>query len=321
MNDDELNIFLAKVMRFQDGCLSENEIKELEEEMHESPEKREAFANAMVLSQSLNDHMQLEPQIQQAAKRTIKFPSFLRSCAILTLGVILGVSSMSVANALSRNLSMFAPFLSFFDSFEHEPEPLESGIPLKAEVWGGDSTSYATEEEGIKPYSGKSMLRMLKADFPGKPDPGGYVSEVYRWVDLSSVKDHLANDKAEVTLAAVMNAVKTGEDDKYFFGLAVYAYDSIPDFVVPNIDAFSLRDKSIASANRQQILFDDDLKSWQKVNLDMTIPSSARFLLIRLAVSRDQLNKNAPGFIYPGHYIDDFKVLLKPRLFEESQSF
>ena len=88
---------------------------------------------------------------------------------------------------------------------------------------------------------------------------------------------------------------------------------------MPNIDAFSLRDKSIASANRQQILFDDDLNSWQKVNLDMTIPSSARFLLIRLAVSRDQLNKNAPGFIYPGHYVDDFKVLLKPRLFEESQ--
>jgi hypothetical protein len=317
MNDDELNNFLAKVMCFQDGCLSEIEIKDLEDEMLASPEKREAFANAMVLSQSLNDHMPLEQQGQNHTK-SIKFPTFLRSCAILTLGVILGVSSMSVANALSRDFSLFAPFLSFFDSFEKEPQPEQKGIPLKAEVWGGDSTVYAAKEEGITPYAGKSMLKMLKADFPGKPVPGGYVSEVYRWVDLSSVKQHLENDKAEVTLSTVMNAVKTKADDKYFFGIAVYAYDSIPDFLVPNLDAFSLRDKSIASANRQQILFDDDLKSWQRVNLDMTIPSSARFLLIRLAVSRDQLSKNEPGFIYPGHYIDDFKVMLKPRLFEDS---
>ena len=313
MNDKDLNIFLGKVMRFQDGCLSEDEIEDLETEMAQSSEKRVAFTNAMMLSQSINDHMQMEVSTPKQRPSRIKTYPFLRSCALLAFGVILGVSSMSVANALSKNISPFTPFLSFFDSFEKEPEPLEKGIPLEAEIWGGDSTSHVSAELGIKPYTGQSMLKMLKADFPGKPQPGGYVSEVYRWVDLNSVAHQFKNDNSEVTLSSVINSVITDDDDQYSYGIAVYAYDSIPGFLIPNLDAFSLRDKSIATASRQQILFDKDLSSWQEVNLDMTIPASTRYLLIRISVSREDMKKNYPGFIFPGHYIDDFKILFKPK--------
>ena len=319
MNDEELNIFLEKVMRFQDGCLSEDEIILLEEEMTDAPEKREAFTNTMLLSQSINDHMQMEPQVQSKTKKTIKFYPLFRSCAILALGAILGVSSISVANALSKNTSPFEPFLSFFESFENEPEPLEQGIPLKAEVWGGDSTAHVKAEQGISPYKGHSMLRMLKADFPSKPNPGGYVSEVYRWVDLNSVTQYLENDKAEVTLSTLINAVQTAEDDKYFCGLAVYAYESIPDFVIPTLDAFTLRDSSIATACRQLISIDKDISSWQKVNVDMTIPASTRYLLIRIAISREKVKRNKPGFVFPGHYIDDFEILFKPKLLSKNE--
>lgn len=314
MNDGDLNKFLEKVMRFQDGCLSEKEIKNLEAEMLKSEEKRKIFSETMVISQSISDQAQQNAKPSKPVTSSFSFKPFLRSCAILALGAILGVSSISVANAFSKNISPFEPFLSFFESFENGPEPLEQGIPLKAEVWGGDSTTQVQAEQGITPYKGNSMLRMLKADFPSKPVPGGYVSEVYRWVDLNSVKQYLFNDKAEVTLSTVANAVQTADDDLYFCGLSVYAYESIPDFVIPTLDAFTLRDTSIATACRQQILFDKDIKSWQTINLDMTLPASTRYLLIRFAVSREKLDRNQAGFTFPGHYIDDFKVLFRPKV-------
>ena len=314
MNEDELNKFLEKVMRFQDGCLSEKEISDLETEMDEDSEKRKIFTENMILSQSIHDHMQNESPVSQPTSAKSQLMPFFRSCATLALGVIIGISTMSVAKAVVKDPSLFDSFKDFFESFESKNNPEQKGVPLELETWCGDTSNIVEAEQGITPFDGDYMLRFMKADYPEKPNPGGYVSEMYRWIDMSKIQEQISLGDSEVSFSGMINAVKTELNDQYLFGVTLFAYDAMPPSLLPNTDAFKLEDMCISSASRKMVKIDDNLRTWQTVSVDMTLPSNTKYLLIRLAVSRDKLEKNSPGFVYPGHYLDDVKVTFNKKL-------
>ncbi|MCM8534076.1 MAG: hypothetical protein NE330_23135 [Lentisphaeraceae bacterium] len=313
MTEQDLNKFLAQAMRFQDGCLSEKEVAAFEQEMKESEEKRQAFTEVMLQSQSIDDHMQQDmdsPEMKEE-KSPILFSPFLRSCATLALGVIIGVSSMSVANAVSKNMSILAPFGKLFESFESAPEPETRGIPEQANIWGGDSTQVTLEEQNISPLDGKRMLRFLKADYPSKPVPGGYLSEIYRWVDLNDISYNRLNETTEIKVSANFNATTEQSKKGLSCSLDIYAYDSIPPGLSPNHMVDSLILSSFAHTSRRIQAIDTNPNSWEDIEVDMPLPAKANYILIRIAAYRHDIKQIDPNLVFKGAYIDDIRISFK----------
>ncbi|MCM8534607.1 MAG: hypothetical protein NE334_01585 [Lentisphaeraceae bacterium] len=321
MNEEDLNKFLAQAMRFQDGCLSEQEMKAFEQEMKDSEEKRQAFTEVMLQSQSIYDHMQqdIDTSHEMKKKSPILFSPFLRTCATLALGVVIGVSSMSVANAVSKNKALFGPFGKLFESFESYPAPETKGIPEQANIWGGDITQVTLQDQSISPVDGKKMLRFLKADYPNKPIPGGYLSEIYRWVDLRDVPYNRLNETTEINVSASFNATTEQAKEGLSCSLDIYAYDSIPPELAPTQTVENLIFSSFALSGRRIQAIDTDPKSWEGIKVDMPLPAKANYILIRIAAYRHDITKTDPSLVFGGAYTDDIRISFKDHLQENNK--
>jgi len=110
------------------------------------------------------------------------------------------------------------------DGFESGPAPLVTGAPLQAGVWSGDYSEVVSEQQGVKPESGTKMLRILRADYEGKPRPeGSYVGDLYRLIDLRSFRQALADGNAVAQMSAVFNAAPFPKEEAYSCVVSLYA--------------------------------------------------------------------------------------------------
>jgi hypothetical protein len=198
------------------------------------------------------------------------------------------------------------------EGFESGPAPLVIGVPIEAGSWSGDYTEVVGEQQGVKPASGKKMLRFLRADYEGKPTPAGsYPGDLYRLIDLRPYRHEFTNGSAVVQASAGFNSVSFPERERYACAVRIYALSAEMVMSGAILKGASLRDGGLAMASERMPQLDRDPRSWQRVESELRLPAVAEFLLIHLSVSN--LTKDEVKDAFRGHYLDDVRVFLTRR--------
>lgn len=237
----------------------------------------------------------------------------LRPAGLVAAGLLLGVLMSGLAWAIAR--PAFGPLhVLLAEDFETIAAPIAGGVPTAADVWSGDFTELVAAQSDVRPADGRRMLRFLHADYEGKPNPGGYIGEVYRLIDVRDRQADLAAGDAVVQVSALFNAAPSGDDEKFFASLSLYALDAatIADGTLRNGTA--LLDRAQAVTRRSNQVLDRDAGTWQKTSTDLRLPPNTEFLLLRIAVAHGPPTRNTPGHeTFAAHYADDVRVVLARR--------
>lgn len=255
-----------------------------------------------------------EPSIMSIASTAARSRfAQLRSVGLVAAGLLLGVFMSGLAWAIVRpTLAPAAMLLA--EDFETTRAPLAAGRPSSADVWSGDFTEVVAAQSGVVPIGGKQMLRFLRADYQGKLNPGGYIGEVYRLIDIRGRRSELAGGEAVVQLSAQFNAAASAETEQYHAGLALFALDAAAATDVALGSGSALLDRAQAVTRRSNQLLDRDAGSWQKMSTDLRLPPNTDFILVRLSVAHGISTRSASGHeSFAAHFADDVRVVLTRR--------
>jgi hypothetical protein len=195
------------------------------------------------------------------------------------------------------------------DNFEAGPAPLVTGVPIATGRWSGDYSEVVGEQQGVKPETGKKMLRFLSADYEGKPNPGGYSADLFRLIDLRPFRREFSDGGAVVQLSAAFDAIALSADEKYECDVCIYALDA--DMATDGSMRIQNRlfTGSLAMARSSRNVLDRDPATWQHMACELRLPANTDFLMIRIGVVHAS---HMPG-AFAGHYADDVRVTMARR--------
>jgi len=247
--------------------------------------------------------------------RVLRFaiPMWLRPAGLVAAGLVLGVLMTGLAWAIATPSQRSLQWL-LAEGFESGESPLPEGVPQNAQLWSGDVAEVVESQSGVQPARDRRMLRFLRSDFTGKPNPGGYISEVYRLLDVRDRRSDIAGDEAIVQVSALFNAAPFAQDERYHCSVAVYALDHDTATNGSTRQASSLVDQALAVTRRSNDLLDRDPATWQKVSTELRLPPNTDFLLLRISVGHGMpLKSSADRETFAAHYADDVRVILARR--------
>jgi hypothetical protein len=223
-------------------------------------------------------------------------------------GIALGIFCTSMVFAyVAPSLGKVITLLQ--DSFDSGPAPEVIGVPTKPGIWSGDFTEIVGEEQGVKPETGKKMLRFLSADYEGKPNPGGYSADLFGLIDVRPFRREFSDGGAVVQLSAAFNAIALPADEKYECDVCIFALDA--DMATDG--SMRLQNRlftgSLAMARSSRNVLDRDPATWQRMACELRLPPNTDFLMIRIGVVHAS---HMPG-AFAGHYADDVRVTMARR--------
>ena len=200
------------------------------------------------------------------------------------------------------------------DSFESGAPPISLGMPSKPGVWSGDSSEVVGPTQGVTPHSGGKMLRLLRADYPGKlrhaADPFrrvSYVADQWQLIDLRPYKSELAAGGVMARLSAAVNAAEFPEDETYRCSFSIHALDAETVKNLTPDDPFGLSDASLSVVDATNASLDRDPRTWQIEGCELHVPADASHLMVRVGVMHAFEQRRED---FPGHFIDDVKLTL-----------
>lgn len=236
-----------------------------------------------------------------------------RPIGLVAAGLVLGVLMTGLAWAIARP-SLKPLHVLLAEDFETTAAPIAGGVPTAADVWSGDFSELVGGQSNVRPADGHRMLRFLRADYEGKPNPGGYIGEIYRLIDVRDRRAELAAGDAVVQVSARFNAAPAADDEKFYASLSLYALDAttVTDGALRN--GTVLLDRAEAVTRRSNQALDRDVTTWQQMSTDLRLPPNTEFLLLRIAVAHGPPTRSAPGHeTFAAHYADDVRVVLARR--------
>lgn len=234
--------------------------------------------------------------------------SLTRPTAAAAVGLLVGLCSAGLAfgyvmPVLARPLSLFA------DGFESGPAPECRGLVARPGIWSGDTAEVLATDQGVLPAEGRQMLRVLRADYPGKSATDSYISDTYRLIDLGPFQQPLATGQAIARLRAHFNAAPFPADEGYTAGITAMAFDTVTAARLEAIPDAELAEQALAMTQRRHVPIDRQPASWQAIDCELRLPPQSRFLLLRLSISHQHATQRRPSFA--GHYLDDVAVTLE----------
>lgn len=254
----------------------------------------------------------ITPSVPRQTSPSLRFATW-RPVGLLAAGVLLGILMSGLAWAIVRPAPETKVEL-LAEGFESaEAAPLPAGVPQQAGVWSGDFTEIIAAQADVQP-SGKKMLRFLSADYEGKPNPGGYIGEIYRLIDVRNLRDTLLDGSAIVQVSAHFNAGATPESEAYQTSVSLYALDAaaVHDGALKN--GMTLLDRALAVTRRSRQDLDRDRATWQRLSTELRLPPNTDYLLLRIAVAHSGSTRKASGHEnFTAHYADDIRVLFARR--------
>jgi hypothetical protein len=223
------------IQRYISGTITEAETEALEQQLKTDAALRDWYLDALNLDSALE-------LTAEAAELALSLPvppshrvftlgssqSFRwlswRPLTAAAAGLLIGMFCTSmvfayVAPSLGKAMSLLQ------DGFESGPAPLVTGVPLEPGKWSGDY-SEVVEQQGVRPASGKNMLRFLRGDYEGRDIPSSHSSDVFRLVDVRPFRREFADGGAVVQLTAVFNAVPFPADESFNATLTLFALDA-----------------------------------------------------------------------------------------------
>ena len=316
MTTDEL------LQRWSDGSITADELRELTAKLAK-PEHQSALLDDWLLESSLPDRLPgaavaglqvsaMNRRIERSASvKERRWTGWLswRPLAAAAAGIVLGMFCTSVVFAyVGPSLGKVITLLQ--DSFERGPAPLVTGVPIEAGRWSGDYSEVVGEQQGVKPQSGQKMLRFLRADYEGKPDPEhSGIADIYRLIDMRSYRQEFADGAAVVQFSAAFNAFAFPAGEDYEYKISLYAFDAETATNGSLRIGNTLNERNLAVASTGRIKLDRNPATWQHAAGDLRLPADTDFLLIHIAVRRPPHLPPKPT--YAGHYLDDVRLTMR----------
>lgn len=306
------------VQRYIAGTLTDDEALALQNALKSDKDLRALYLDYMNLDVALESHAESRMAVNEiltspmagevsCSTRWLAWRPLTAAAA----GIVFGIFCTSVVFAyVGPSLRSVVTLLD--DGFESGPAPLVTGVPMVPGVWSGDHMEVVGEQQGVKPASGKTMLRLLRADYEGKTssEPTA-VADIYRLVDVRPWRQEFADGSAVVQFSAGFNAFAFTKGESYQCKIYVQAFDE------ETVTNGSLRvgktrhDRELAIASTGRTMLDRNPATWQLAKGELLLPPETDFLMIHIAVKRaPQL---PPTSIFAGHYLDDVHLTLRHR--------
>lgn len=197
------------------------------------------------------------------------------------------------------------------EGFESGPPPRSQGMPVKAGFWSGDFSRVVGGDQGIAPPHGGRMLRLLRADYEGKPKGGSHVADLWQLVDLRGRLANTAGGTVTARLTVSHNASDFPTDEYYRASASLFALDAATVARLKPNDVPALVESSLAMSQKTDAPLDRDPRSWQAEHCELTLPAGTDFLIVRVGVTHGTIEQQREDF--PGQYIDDVKLVLELR--------
>jgi hypothetical protein len=198
------------------------------------------------------------------------------------------------------------------EGFEEGKAPAVTGMPSAAGFWSGDFSRLALGEDRLRPFAGKAMLRLLSAEYEGKPGaPTGRTSGIWQLIDLRPFKSSYEDGLAEVHLSARINAQPFDPSLEYTGHVSIHALEASAVTQGSHQDWRALDPASQALNRGDRTPLDRDPATWQRLNTALRLPSHTDFLLIQVAVK--QTTPPEVPIQFGTQYVDDIRLSLGRR--------
>ena len=198
------------------------------------------------------------------------------------------------------------------DSFETGAAPGNRGVPQEFGTWSGDHAELATAKAGIVPRTGTRMLRLLRSDWEGENSPLSHVGDQLRVIDLAAHRAEIESGRAVAHAEAWFNQVAPGTGEELAGGVTLFAFARDPRlYRGENWKAWY--EGHLGLSGQQQERTDTDPATWERVAVDMALPTATRFLVVHIRVNRTKPEPTATPVTFAGSYVDDVKADLRLR--------
>ncbi len=320
MNDTSLEL-TDLIHAFLDGRATDAEVDRLNEMLLADAAAREMYMQLADTHSCLavDEQLWVEPLRESVNKPQTREPvrpkaSMLgRPLPAAVVGLAVGLLCASLAFGYVVPLFLHLATL-LNENFESGVPPVSTGMPSRPGVWSGDSTEVVGPTQGVTPHSGGKMLRLLRADYPGKSrheaDPFrrvSYVADQWQLIDLRAFKAELAAGNVIARLSAAVNAAEFPEDETYRCSFSIHALDAETVRNLTPDDPYGLSDASLAVVDATNASLDRDPRTWQIEGCELHVPADASYLMVRVGVAHNFEQRRED---FPGHFIDDVKLTL-----------
>lgn len=303
---------LELIQRHLLGAISDDESRELEAVLKASRQAREEFRRRCNLDAGLRRLAVSSVPSRQPGMVPRPRSSWLqwRPLMAAAAGIVLGIFCTSVVFAyVTPSLGKVITLLQ--ESFESGPAPLVTGVPTEPGHWSGDYTEVVGDQQGVKPESGKKMLRFLRGDYEGKPNPeGSKIGDLYRLIDMRPYRKEFADGGAVVQLSAGFNTFEFPADERYECSLTLYALDAESVKNDSTHSGIMLNEAPLGSQKRRMRL-DRSPATWQRLTSELRLPPDTDFLMVRICVQ--YASKSVSRQTFSGHYVDDVRLTMARR--------
>jgi hypothetical protein len=323
MNPDHSSLILA----YLDGTISGEELARLNAVLLESAEARaelRSWAAADVrLRELAADGAYAAPMTpsrpQPGAGKMVSWldRGLLRGLRLpLVAGLAAGVVLTSVVWAYVRPLAVEPmPVLAelLADSFETGAAPGNRGVPQKFGIWSGDHAELATQKAGLVPRTGAWMLRLLRSDWEGENSPLSHVGDQLQVIDLAAHRAEIESGRVVAHAEAWFNQVAPETEEELAGGVTLFAFARDPRlYRGENWKAWY--EGHLGLSGQQQERTDLDSATWERVAVNMALPTATRFLVVHIRINRTKPEPTAVPVTFAGSYVDDVKaeLLLRP---------
>jgi hypothetical protein len=330
-----------------DGCLDDAGFAELEATLAASPEARGRFWDEVHLHSDLYEafktHLassadkvsaaegaaslavqQGSSFVERLGRRLWRHGAAMVVAAALVAG---GCGLGSVITSLSLAYAGWSPAWSecvviLEEGFETGPAPRHDFVPTLPGYWSGDVTAVVGPEQGVRPKSGRQMLRFVQTVPANQSPASSSASEIWRLVDLEAVRGKLGMKGPGVDLflelTATFNGVTpaSGRDPKCT--LKAVATDLSPPFtqalwLQSGLEGARQSDPGgIFVLSEQQEPLDADPGSWQRLTITLRAPARARWLLLYCLASDTSHAARESEPRLEGQYADEIHLSARP---------
>ncbi|WP_009959722.1 hypothetical protein [Verrucomicrobium spinosum] len=250
-----------------------------------------------------------------------------RPAVAAAAGLVIGLFSASLVWGYAGTYASRAVNL-LRDSFETGEAPQVTGVPIEPGHWSGDYAEIVGAYRGVKPASGEKMLRLVRADYEGKPGRDGYIADIYRIIDLSRPDCDVDRGDAWVSVEARFRALAEDYQGRVHSSITIHALNTLPTadqrhefFLKPRSEAAPSEGDGpqpsaniLASTSRQSV-YQSTNEGWHTGRAELLVPTGTRYLMLHLHEWRlDAKDYKKPQPIeFGGLFLDDVRVTLTHR--------
>jgi len=186
-------------------------------------------------------------------------------------------------------------------------ETTSGGWPDSYGDWNGDYSAIVGATGGVMPYEGSQMLQFRGTSHGGTGSSD--TSEIFQLIDISAYNSLVVSGNATVKTSVHFNRVDTDSqtDTKAFINLM--AYDGSTGTFDTRWESNTYASALSYTTNR--IYLDDNLQTWEELELELFLPSETTFVALRIGLHEDIYN----DYSYPefdGHFVDAVFVEIIP---------